>query len=364
MAKPEVNVVAEPGERAAEVEYSTPDVTVIVLAYSMERWSLTCDAVESVLSQTFPPREIILCIDGNVELADRLRQRWPHEPEQTPAIRVVERKREERASTLTPDGPQRRSSYASHGSHIAAGRNAAVKLATTEIVAFLDDDATANPDWLQRLLGPFSNPSVLAVGGAPLPVYAKPRPRWFPAEFDWVFGCAYAGLPTTTAPVLRLIGANMAARRKDILAIGGLRSLADDLDMSHRLLERSPRNGLIYEPRAIVHHYVHEQRLTWRYFMRRCVWTSRRKVAIMRALGGAANLQADRRFVRRTLSVGVTTGLREFLGGDVGGLERASSIVVALGLSAVAYTVGLVEWNLLARRRRGRGQPEPDGDAR
>jgi cellulose synthase/poly-beta-1,6-N-acetylglucosamine synthase-like glycosyltransferase len=358
MAQHEVNVVAEPGERAAEVEYNTPDVTVIVLAYSLERWSLTCDAVESVLSQTYPPREIILCIDNNVELAERLRQRWPHLPEQEPSIRVVEREREERRSsereernaTLAPDGPQR-SSYASHGSHIAAGRNAAVKLATTEIVAFLDDDATADPDWLQRLLGPFSDPSVLAVGGAPLPVYAKPRPRWFPAEFDWVFGCAYAGLPTTTAPTLRLIGANMAARRKDVLAIGGLRSLADDLDMSHRLLERSPRNGLMYEPRAIVHHYVHEERLTWRYFLRRCVWTSRRKVAIMKGLGGAANMQADRRFVRRTLSVGVTTGLRELLGGDVGGMERAFSIVVALGLSAVAYTVGLVEWNVLERRR-------------
>jgi GT2 family glycosyltransferase len=338
-------------------------VTVIVLAYSLERWSLTCAAVESVLRQTFPPREIILCIDGNPELAGRLRQRWPHLPEQEPSIRVLEREREELRSTLAPDGA-RRSSYASHGSHIAAGRNAAVKLATTEIVAFLDDDATADPDWLRRLLEPFSDPSVLAVGGAPLPVYAKPRPRWFPAEFDWVFGCAYAGLPNTTAPTLRLIGANMAARRKDILAIGGLRSLADDLDMSHRLLERSPRNGLMYEPRAIVHHYVHEERLTWRYFLRRCAWTSRRKVAIMRGLGGAANLQADRRFVRRTLSVGVTTGLREFLGGDVGGLERAFAIVVALGLSAVAYTVGLVEWSVLARRRRGRGPAEPDEDAR
>jgi GT2 family glycosyltransferase len=363
MAKPEVNVVAEPGERAAELKHSTPGVTVIVLAYSMERWSLTCAAVESVLSQTYPAREIILCIDNNAELAERLRRRWPHLPEQEPSIRVVEREREERQAALAPDGPQR-SSYASHGSHIAAGRNAAVKLATTEIVAFLDDDATADPDWLQRLLGPFSDPSVLAVGGAPLPVYAKPRPRWFPAEFDWVFGCAYAGLPKTTAPTLRLIGANMAARRQDILAIGGLRSLADDLDMSHRLLERSPRNGLMYEPRAIVHHYVHEERLTRRYFLRRCVWTSRRKVAIMRGLGGAANLQADRRFVRRTLSVGVTTGLQEFLGGDIGGLERAFAIVVALGLSAIAYTVGLVEWSVLERRRRGRGPAEPDEDAR
>ena len=40
----------------------------------------------------------------------------------------------------------------------------------------------------------------VAVGGAPLPRYETGRPRWFPANFDWVFGCAYAGLPTELGP--------------------------------------------------------------------------------------------------------------------------------------------------------------------
>ncbi|MHB8491567.1 MAG: glycosyltransferase family 2 protein, partial [Solirubrobacteraceae bacterium] len=250
-----------------------------------------------------------------------------------------------------PSDAHRRSSYASHGSHIAAGRNTAVKLARTEIVAFLDDDATAEPEWLERLLAPFANPSVPAVGGAPLPVYAKPRPRWFPPEFDWVFGCAYAGLPATTAPVLRLIGANMAARREAILAIGGLRSLADDLDMCQRLLERSPEARLIYEPRAIVHHYVHEQRLTWRYLMKRCFWAGRAKVSIMKGLGPAANMRADRRFVLRTLTVGVGQGLRDLWRGDIGGPLRAAAIIAALGVSAIGYGIGTIEWELGARRR-------------
>jgi GT2 family glycosyltransferase len=226
-----------------------------------------------------------------------------------------------------------------------------VELATTGIVVFLDDDATAEEDWLQRLLAPFADPSVIAVGGAPLPVYGKPRPRWFPFEFDWVLGCAYAGLPTKTAPVLRLIGANLAVRRESVLAVGGFHSLADDLDMAHRLLALSPQSRLIYEPRAIVHHYVHEDRLTWRYFRRRCFWANRDKVAIMRGLGGAANLKADRRFVLRTLSVGVGKGLRELLGGDIGGLQRAVSIIAGVAISGIAYATGVVDWNIAARRR-------------
>lgn len=337
---------------AADAPTNVADVTVIVLAYSMERWSLTCASVESVLSQTLPPREVILCIDDNAELLDRLREHWRHRLGSVPSIRVVEgTARDDRSTPKVGEG-DRRSSYSSHGSHIALGRTTGVELASTEIVAFLDDDAAADPDWIERLLAPFADPSVVAVGGAPLPVYAKPRPRWFPSEFDWVFGCAYTGLPTTSAPVLRLIGANMAVRRADLLAIGGLRSMADDLDMCHRLLGLAPQNKLIYEPRAIVWHHVHEDRLTWHYFWRRCFWANREKVAIMRGLGGAANLKADRRFVQRTLSVGLAKGVREFLGGDVGGLQRAFSIVVGVGVAGIAYLTGLVESNVAAWRGR------------
>jgi hypothetical protein len=127
--------------------------------------------------------------------------------------------------------------------------------------------------------------------------------------------------------------------------------MAEDLDIAHRLLELSPESRLIYEPAAIVRHYVHEDRLTWHYFWRRCFWAGRGKVSVMRGLGQAANLRADRRFVMRSLSVGVAKGLREFLGGDIGGLERAASIIVAIGLSGVAYAAGIVEWNLAARQR-------------
>lgn len=331
-------------ERSATgLDESVADATVIVIAYTEERWSLTCAAVESVFNQTVLPRRIVLCVEGNPEFAERFRERWRDREASVPSIEIVD-------SEAVAD-EQERLSYACHD-RVSAERTRGVTLASTEIVVFLDDDATAEPDWLQRLLAPFADPSVVGVGGAPLPVYAKPRPRWFPFEFDWVFGCVYAGLPTHTAPTLRLIGANMAVRRESVLAVGGFHSLADDLDMAHRLLELSPESRLIYEPAAIVRHYVHEDRLTWHYFWRRCFWAGRSKVSVMRGLGPAANMRADRRFVARSLSVGVARGLRDLLGGDLGGLERALSIIAGLALSSVGYAIGVVEWNLAARRRR------------
>lgn len=355
MAEPETdrariirNSAIEAGENGAGATPAVADATVVILAYSMERWDLTCQCVESVLDQSLPPQQIILCIDQNPELAERFRERWGQTREREPSISVVESRGED-----GPDADEEQwRSYASHGRRVSSGRTTGLELSSTEILVFLDDDAIAEPDWLEHLLAPFADPCVAAVGGAPLPVYATPRPHWFPSEFDWVFGCVYTGLPTTTAPVLRLIGANMAARREELIAIGGFRSAAEDLDMCHRLLARSQQAKLMYEPGAIVHHHVHEDRLTWHYFWRRCFWASRSKVSIMRGLGGAANLDADRRFVLETLSVGVARGLRDFLHGDLGGLQRALAIVIGLGVSGVAYLVGVVEWNMAARRAR------------
>jgi glucosyl-dolichyl phosphate glucuronosyltransferase len=335
---------------AAEATKTVADATVVILAYSTERWALTCASIESVLNQTLLPRELILCIDHNPELLERLADRFHRTPGSVPSVRVVESRDD--GDHSTPGAHEEEwQPYASHGERISSGRTTALDLAGTEVLAFIDDDATADADWLARLLEPFADASVLAVGGAPLPVYEEPRPRWFPAEFDWVFGCAYAGLPTTTAPVLRLIGANMAARRERLVEIGGFRSVAEDLDMCHRLLELSPQGKLIYEPRAVVHHYVNAERVTWHYFWRRC-WANRNKVELMRSLGGAANLRADRRWTQRTLSVGVTTGLRDFLGGDIGGLQRALAIIAGVGIAGAAYATGLIEWKVASWRRR------------
>src|SRR5437763_15556 len=210
----ELDAEAPVDVRGAAGRATVADVTVVILVYSLERWSLDCAAVESALNQTLMPAEIMVCVDDNAdraELIERFRQRWPHRPGAVPSIRLVESQSD--AAQSDPVAGQGRWRFRAHygfrGTGISSGRTTCLGLATTEILAFLDDDAEAERDWLERLLAPFADPDVVAVGGAPVPVFAKPRPRWFPSEFDWVFGCAYTGLPTTTAPVLRLIGANM-----------------------------------------------------------------------------------------------------------------------------------------------------------
>lgn len=319
---------AAEGSRGEEAPRSTADVTVITAAYSLDRWPMTCAAIESVLAQTVLPREIILPIDHNRELYERLTAHWRarerREPE--PKIRVME------------------SRYAGH---LAASARTAAEFATGEFLAFLDDDAVAEPDWLENLLAAFNDRAVIAVGGAPLPVYSKPRPRWFPHEFDWVFGCAYAGLPTSAAPILHLIGTTMAVRRSDYLRIGGVYSDGhEDMEMSHRLLEGSPGSVLMYEPRAVVRHHVHPDRLTWTYFWRRCFFVNRSKVGAVHAMGIAGNLRAEQQFARRALTRGVWTEIGQAIRGDLGGVLRAICICAGVGLAGAGYAVGTAQWRV------------------
>jgi GT2 family glycosyltransferase len=311
------------------------DVTVITASYSMERWRLTLAAVESVLAQTVLPREIILPVDHNPELFNRLTEHWA-------------------SANLGPSAPSIVVVESAYDGHLGAAATTAAELASSKFLAFLDDDAAAEPDWLQRLLAAFEDRRVLAVGGAPQPIYGRPRPPWFPQEFDWVFGCAYAGLPTRSEPILHLIGTTMAVRRSDFLAVGGVHSNDHgDMELSHKLLGRVPGGILLYEPEAIVRHFVHPNRLTWAYFWRRCFFVNRGKVAAMHELGTAGHLRAERGFALRVLTRAIATNLVHFLRGDTGGLKRALAICAGLALAGAGYATGTFAWSLGRRPHPG-----------
>jgi glucosyl-dolichyl phosphate glucuronosyltransferase len=311
----------------AEVNESVRrDVSVVIPAYSSERWDLTCQAISSVLTQTVLPGELLVCIDHNRALFERFQEHVGQLNASVPMVRVIESKYE---------------------GHQAASRTTAVECAKGDILVFLDDDASGDPSWLEIMLRGLNQTDVIAVGGAPLPVYSVARPSWFPFEFDWIFGCAYSGLPKTAEPVLHLIGTTIAARREDLLAIDGFQfDVFEDLVMCHRLLQLSPNSTLLYEPAAIVRHYVHENRLKWSYFWRRIFWVNRVKVSVMRSLGDGANLTAERRFVGQALFGGTARGVREFLSGDPSGLLRAGATVIGVGLAGTGYVVGLVQQRL------------------
>jgi glucosyl-dolichyl phosphate glucuronosyltransferase len=310
--------------------------SVVICAYTEDRWPLLLRSVESALHQKSEPLEVIVCIDHNDALLERCRREWPPGLRERPIPVVVVANK--------------------FGGRLGSARNSAAEVTRGEIVVFLDDDAWASSDWLDRLLEPYEDGRVIAVGGAPIPDFEESRPPWFPIEFDWVFGCAYEGLPKSRSTQPRLIGANMSVRREALAKIGGFHSdNHDDMDMCHRLVHSFPDDCIVYEPTAQVRHHVPRTRTTWQYFWRRCFYVNKGKVEAFHQMEEAATMAADIGFVRRALTRGVPRALGQAVRGDPWGAARAGAILAGIALAGAGNLAG--RGALMARRRRSGREP-------
>jgi hypothetical protein len=226
-----------------------------------------------------------------------------------------------------------------------------VLAATGDIVAFLDDDARADPDWLERLREHYLRADVLGVGGAVRPDWAGGRkPAWFPVEFLWVVGCSYRGQPTTVQPVRNLIGANMSYRRDALRTAGpfregigrvGLRPMGcEETELGIRVLNAFPGDEVLYDPEAVVWHRVPKRRMGPRYFLERCFAEGLSKALVVQLVGQQSGLSSERAYTFRVLPLGVLRGLRAGVYGHPGGFGRALAIVTGLAATTLGYVLG------------------------
>lgn len=323
---------------ADEIDDHGQSVAVVIPAFTLDRWALLEKAVESARNQSAPVSEVVVCIDNNHDLFEVARARWRNS-DGTP-VRVLANSRSDHLGRVDVH-------VRAHGTtrRFGAGsaRNTAADTVTADIIAFMDDDAYAEPTWIERLLSVYGAHDPVAVGGAPLADYETGRPSWFPDGFEWVYGCAYDGLPTDVGPLRHLIGSNMSVSRDAFVAIGGFQgSDFDDLNLCMRLAERFGVERLYYTPDAIVHHFVPESRVTWRYFWRRCYYVNKEKVRVFTNMGSAANLIAEREFVIRRLRKDLLGAVTDLGAGRWSSLRPRCATFVGIALAAAGHGVGRV----------------------
>jgi hypothetical protein len=193
----------------------------------------------------------------------------------------------------------------------------------------------------------YSDPRVLGAGGAAVAAWPDKQPRWFPEEFNWVVGCAYTGLPLSTAEVRNPIGACMSFRRTAFDRAGAFtygigRTAADGMgceetEFSIRVRRTVPGSVLLYVPAARVQHHVDDGRQGWRHFLQRCLAEGRSKALVADEVGRRDALASEWPYAVRVLTAGVVRGLRDALSGRPDGLLRSAAIGAGLGTTTYGY---------------------------
>jgi GT2 family glycosyltransferase len=302
---------------------SAPRVSVVICAHTLERLDDLRAAVASVAAQSQPPAELLVVIDHN----DGLRRAVADIGDSGGLpVRVV-------AST----GPK----------GLSGARNTGTELASGEVVAFLDDDATAAPDWLEHLVAPFAEPAVVAVGGWADPRWDGPAPAWFPPEFAWVIGCSHRGLPTSRAEVRNVIGCNMSFRRQAVLEAGGFEESlgrtadrplgCEETELCIRVRQADPVAVILIEPQAKVSHRVPAGRARWQYFASRCRAEGSSKAHVSRLVGATDGLSSERSYVVSVLPAALGRALLQLPRAPLINLQRMMAIVGGLAVTTGGY---------------------------
>jgi GT2 family glycosyltransferase len=290
--------------------------SVVICCYTERRWDDIVDAVKSLTEQTVAPREVLLVVDHNEALLRRAEDAFD-------TVEVIANTR-------------------SRG--LSGARNTGVDAATGEVVAFLDDDARADPEWLGRMLAHYADPRVAAVGGKAYPRWPDGTPpAMLPPELGWVVGCSFTGQPTTTSEVRNVMGCAMSFRRTLIRELGGFAEWigrigstplgCEETELCIRLRQRFPRMTVLLEPAATVRHRVTEDRTTWRYLARRSWAEGLSKAAIAKLVGAQDALSTEQSYVRVTIPRALK---REF------GRPAFAALLLAPTAAAVGYAKGKV----------------------
>jgi len=254
------------------------------------------DCIYSLQKQTLLPNEILLILDHDIEL-----------------MKFFE--------AVVPSDVKILSSY---GFGLSNARNAGVKNSKSEIVAFIDDDAVADKDWLKNVYKNYSEPTVAGVGGLVLPLWGNGKSfEWFPEELNWVIGCSYKGLSNRREAVRNPIGCNMSFRytvfekvgyfRHDIGRLGKVLLDGEEPEFSSRVHRTIPDAKIMNDPSTVVLHKVSPKRMTFKYLWKRSFYQGYSKALINDSFGGESlDLNTERNYLNFLMTSSIKSRLRRF----------------------------------------------------
>ncbi|MFB1065819.1 glucosyl-dolichyl phosphate glucuronosyltransferase [Natrinema sp. H-ect4] len=231
-------------------------VSVVICTYAMERYDVFSECVDSVLAQTYEPLEVVIVVDGNDAVFERVQDDYGGRED------VVLHCNDENQG-------------------ISYSRTRGAEIATGEVVAFIDDDAVAEPNWVEELARVYEESDAIAVGGHAKPDWVTEKPDFFPEEFYWLVGCDERGMGEHMEELRNTYGSNISFRRDVFLSVGGYDENTGRHGDRHIQAHEAPvcirmankyGKGVIYNTDAVVNHKLFDYRGDFRWLVFRSFW--------------------------------------------------------------------------------------------
>jgi len=233
-----------------------PDISVIICSYNRRDYII--QAIDSLYHQTLPrTRYEVIVVDNNSTDDTESLCRTYIAAHADYNIRYMNETRQ--------------------GASFA--RNTGAAVARSPLLAFMDDDAVAEKDFLERIVLFFdTHPDATGMGGRIIPAYEPAEPKWMSHYVSSLVGnFEYSKTVTLFRPGKYPLESNMIVRKEAFDAVGGFNTLlpgvkgtlrigGEGKDFFYRLQDRGSK--IYYDPSVIVHHTVEVKKLTPEYMYR------------------------------------------------------------------------------------------------
>lgn len=230
-------------------------LSVVVSAYSLERFNDLIDVIDGISNQTYSSIETIIIIDKNKELFDKI----------TNYVKTNRLK-----SMYIIFNPENKG--------LSYSRNIGIKNSHGSIIAFIDDDAIPHTDWAKNIVKTFDEDSLIgAVTGDVIPQWECKEMSWFPCVLHWMLSCSYVMTPTEKKEFERGFGTNMAFKKEVFdnvgifdtnLGINGKKWVGgEDSDMFLRVKKSGMK--IMFNPNIQVQHKIYKYRIKAKFLAKR-----------------------------------------------------------------------------------------------
>ncbi|WP_267163648.1 glucosyl-dolichyl phosphate glucuronosyltransferase [Halovenus salina] len=303
-------------------------VSVVICTYSADVYDHFCEAVESIRTQTYDDIELILVVDGNEQLYDRVVEDYGH-------LSNVKTHCNEKNVGLS------------------GSRNNALEYVTGDVVALIDDDAIADERWVEALVSVYESTDAIAAGGRMTPRWVAGKPGFLPPEFYWLVGVNRPGFAEDGEEVRNTFGSNISFRTWVLKELGGFETQvgrqgeanlqAHETEFCARMREEYGR-GVVYNADATVGHKVFEYRTELRWLLERAFWQGYSKRA-METIVTEDSTDKETEFLGELLFDAAPSRLGSLARGPtVAKLLQFVMLFVLTGLVGIGYLYGLVKW--------------------